>query len=280
MPEKIRKIMGNMDLSAAEEIRLRAERPVLVYAGGEEINAGGEVSLADLQELTEILSDYSPYAFEESLKQGYLTLRGGHRAGFCGKPFVSGGEIRAMREITGVNIRVAREARGCAEKISAYALEPRPRNFMIISPPGRGKTTLLRDLTRIAGDSGLNVCIADERGEIAGGGALDVGIRTDVMEGCPKAVAMMGMLRAMSPHVIAADEIGCRADVLAIEEAAAAGAAVFCTVHADSVAGARKRPVLAELFESGVFGRFAVIEGSGRTGRVEGVYGEGGRALC
>lgn len=271
----------------ATEIRMRAGKPLLMYAGGMEFflphektsgsKGGYIITQKDIQKTLELMSGYSLYALEEELKQGYMTLMGGHRVGITGRAVVEGSGVKTLKYINALNIRISHEIKGCGEKIKKYVAEPEPLHTMIISPPGCGKTTLLRDIVRILSNAGHNVAVADERSEIAGcymGVAQnDVGIRTDVLDACPKAEGMMMLLRAMSPEIIAVDEIGKEKDVRAIEEVLSAGVKIFCTVHANSMRDLEKKPALAELVEKNIFERFVVVSNRRGPGTIDAVYG-------
>jgi stage III sporulation protein AA len=182
-----------------------------------------------------------------------------------------------MKGINGLNIRIAREIRGCASPLMKYVDKPL-QNVLIISPPGKGKTTLLRDMARQLSDGGYNVGIVDERSEIAGTylGVVqnDVGMRTDVLDGCPKRAGMYAVLRVMSPDVLVVDEIGGKDDADVIMETVNSGVKLLCTAHGGGVDEVRRKPDFAELVNKKVFGRYVVLAASGAIGKIEGVYDE------
>lgn len=238
------------------EIRLRADRPIIIYRLGEELFLDREGNLTDkagdamfvsrgeLDELLEHICHYSVYAYEEELRQGFLTVAGGHRVGVAGQAVLNGdGKVRTVKNISFMNIRVAHEVKGAADGLLPEVYENgRLMNSLIVSPPGCGKTTLLRDLVRQVSDGnrygrGMTVAVADERSEIAGayGGKPqnDVGMRTDVLDACPKEVAMMMLLRSMTPEVIAIDELGNSGELEALRRAAACGCKILATAHGD-----------------------------------------------
>lgn len=281
---------GNLEKLDLQEIRLRCGMPLLLKEGGNLLFLRRDgaltkspenvvcISKADIQETVSLLSAYSLYAFEEELRQGYMTIEGGHRVGFCGKAVLERGEIRTLRQINALNIRIAREIKGCASKVLPFLMdEGEFCHSLIVSPPGCGKTTLLRDIIRAlsSGEGGrqMTVGIVDERGEIAplwdGMPQMDLGPCVDILEGCPKAEGMLLMLRSMSPEVIAADELGRAEDMLAAEETLNAGVKLVSTVHGRDMEDLQTRPYLREIVEKGVFERYVFLSRRKGTGTVE-----------
>ena len=276
------------------EIRLRAHQPLLVKMHGKDYALGPhKVALAkdfpqcycptadDIYETMERISRHSFYAFEGELAMGYITLPGGHRVGVAGQAVVEGGVVRSWKYISAVNIRVTHSVPGCADGVLPRITQGGGLlHTMIISPPGCGKTTLLRDIVRQISNGGVTVGLADERSEVAacyqGIPQNDVGMRTDVLDGCPKPIAMDMLLRAMSPQVIAVDELGGGADAYAVDRALNAGVKLLCTAHGASVDDAMANPALAKMLGRGIFERFVVL-GSGH--QVVGVYAGDKRVL-
>ena len=262
------------------EIRMRAERPMLLKARGREyeVGEGFRPTQIDITETMERISQYSYYAFEEEMAAGYITLPGGHRVGITGQAVLDGSNVRTLRNINGINIRIANSVYGCADSVlHKIRGGGKPFHTMVVSPPGCGKTTMLRDIVRQLSDGGLTVGLVDERSEVAGCfkgvPQNDVGSRTDVLDGCPKAAGMVMLLRAMAPDVIAVDELGGERDARAVEDVLNAGVKLICTTHGHCAADVRKSPSLGRLFERGVFERFVVLES---VGKVSGVYGPNG----
>ncbi|MCL1845147.1 MAG: stage III sporulation protein AA [Defluviitaleaceae bacterium] len=272
------------------EIRLRADKPIILRGGGREIfleNATAE----DIRETMERVSQYSFYAFEAELSAGYISLPGGHRVGVAGQVVMENGDVRAWRHISALNIRIARNVFGCADEVLPHITVSdfetntaltgsRLQNTIIVSPPGFGKTTLLRDIVRQISDGGLTVGLADERSEIAGcfRGVTqnDVGMRTDVLDGCPKATAIFMLLRGMSPDVIAADELGGEEDARAVDAALNAGVKLLCTAHGRDFADVMANPALSSVMGRKIFERFVVLDAPGK---VAGVYGSDGEEI-
>ena len=297
IPQQFRDVLRglpNQVLTQLEEIRIRKEQPVeLIYGNvsrflcsSGELSAhhkkGWKISAHEMEKITNLISQHSIYALEEELKRGYVTITGGHRIGIVGKVMVEKGEVKAIRDISGFNIRIAREKKGIALPLVPFLLESgRILNTLILSPPQCGKTTLLRDLARAISYgnvhlSGKKVSIVDERSEIAGSvngiPQKDVGPRTDILDACPKAEGIMMLIRSMSPDVIIADEIGRPEDAIAIQEALNAGVSIITSAHAASLQDLNRRPTLSRMIGQGMFDRYIVLGRSKGVGTVEGIF--------
>lgn len=252
------------ELRGLQEIRLRAGRPVLLYAAGREwfLDARGsltkrreEAVCMDRQALEDILKNIcqdSFYAFEDELRQGYLTVAGGHRVGISGQAVLDErGRIRTIKNIAFVNIRIARQVKDAADGLLPLVYDRGELlNTLILAPPGCGKTTLLRELIRQVSDgnafgAGRTVGVVDERSELAGAflgmPQNDLGIRTDVLDGCPKTEGMLLLLRTMSPRVMAVDELGSREEMEALGRAAACGCGILATAHGETLGDMERR---------------------------------------
>ena len=253
----------------AEELRLRCGWPMAaVFPEGEVSLGGRKIVTQDLELLLEIASRASVHAVLAQLREGYLTIEGGHRLGLCGTAVLENGQMRNLRSLSSVSIRIARQHPGAALPLLSGLMEGgRLCSTLIAAPPGMGKTTLLRDLVRCISDGDgtppLRVGLADERGEVAAlyGGVpqLRVGRRTDVIEGCPKAQGAMLLLRAMNPQVLAMDEITAPEDVAALLTAAGCGAVLLATAHGEGDELTR-RPLYRTMLEERIFQRVVSIQ--------------------
>lgn len=259
--------LKDIPLQQLEEVHMRIGQPLILKLSDREIICDVIVSQQEVRKTLELASDHSMYAYEEELAHGFLTVEGGHRIGVCGKAVMEGRRIQNMKWISAINIRVSHQRKGCADQIFPIIQnQGHTYNTLIISPPECGKTTLLRDLIRQISNSGQTVALVDERSEIAscyqGIAQNDVGMRTDVLDGCPKAAGMMLMIRSMAPQVLAVDEIGGREDVEALDYVLRCGCSVLATIHGDSLRGIQQRRDLESCFLQGWFQRFVIIEKS------------------
>jgi len=306
LPDNIRKMILSINptiLEGLEEIRIRQNRPLMVYSRGRDyfLCTDGRVvthhprdayivTADDVRRILELISNYSIYAFEEELRNGYITLQGGYRVGISGKVVLGKEEIVTFQHITSFNIRIARQIINVANKVLPFIIDKgQVLHTLILSPPQMGKTTLLRDLSRqlsngFSGFRGVKVGIVDERSEIAGCfqgiPQNDVGVRTDILDGCPKALGIIMLIRSMSPNVIITDEIGKPEDVIAIEDALNAGIKMITTAHSSGLEDAFQRPILKSLLNKKVFQRILVLGNSLGTGTLEKVYdGTNGQLL-
>ena len=246
------------------EIRLRTGAPVQLIGERGEWLSRTVTDAAWIGRAADALAAHSLYARDEELRQGYLPLADGSRAGVCGRFTAEDGQAARMTAIRSVCVRVAHARPGCADGCMPFLYGAgRPLSVLILSAPGMGKTTLLRDVARQLSLRGRNVCIADERRELAacfrGVPTLDVGPGTDVMDGCPRGEAISRMLRSMAPEVVVADEIGGAGDALALAEASRCGVAVVASAHAASLRDALSRSSLAPILRGGALQRVVLL---------------------
>ena len=253
-----------------QEIRLRAGSSVTLTAGGADrfLSAGGltddpsAVLIPSAEETARSLQavlSYSVHSHRQELAEGYVTIRGGCRVGFCGTAVRDGEAVQSLKYVSALNFRIASEQRGCADAV--FRQTGQAGGLLVAGRPGAGKTTFLRDLCRLLGERSRTALI-DERGELAavshGIPGHDTGRMTDVLDGYPRAAGILTALRVMSPAQIVCDELLTRADADAVLAAAGCGVQVSASAHAGSMAELEKRSVLAPLLEAGVF-RYAVF---------------------
>ncbi len=295
------------------EIRLRAGKPVMVrinninYFICKDKNTKSGLILSDrknetddkyvivnvftIKEMLQYIWNYSMYAHEEDIRNGFITIKGGHRIGISGKVVMEEGKIKTIKDISCINIRVAHQIKGCARKVMPYIIgedNASVLHTLIISPPGCGKTTLLRDIIRMLSDgfnsfTGVNVGVVDERSEIGacymGIEQNDLGVRTDIMDCCPKSLGMLMLVRSMSPSVIAIDEIGSAKDIEALSYIIKSGCACIATVHGSSVDDVKDKPVLGRMIRERIFERYIILGRKQSAGRVEEIFDERGTSL-
>lgn len=285
LPHNIRYLIENIDeIKKLQEIRIKTNRPVMLQVGNREIICDYIVSVEDIKSILMRISNYSIYAFSQELKQGYITIKGGHRIGICGTCVIDNNRVKTIKDIASLNIRMAREVIGCSNNIiPLITCKNKVFNTIIISPPRCGKTTLIRDIARNLSEgikseeiTGRKVCIVDERSEIAGcyNGIpqMNVGIRTDVLDGCPKSEGIMMAIRSMSPDVIICDEIGTYMDVESLLTALNSGVNLITTIHGSELKDLYNRVVFKELIENNVFQRAVFLSTYNGAGTVEYIY--------
>ena len=286
---------------ALEEIRIRIGQPVIFSGGDRELYLSGENSdevlteetkgayrmgEEDLSETVTFLSRYSRYAFEEEMKNGFVTLEGGHRVGVAGQVRMERGEVADISYIRFLNIRIARERVGCARGLIPYLRDGDAIcNTLFFSAPGVGKTTYLRDCIRLLSDEeGLSVSLIDERSEIAachlGIPQNNVGMRTDVLDGVSKQKGMQMMIRSMAPKVLAVDELGGEADYRALTQALYCGCRILGTVHAGTISELWGKEEFILWKKSGIFKRYVLLKKGGAGARFFEVYNARRERVC
>lgn len=287
LPERVR--------AQVQEIRLRAGRPVVLVLAGRDLYltcAGTAVEHPEegvllatrpqLEDAFRLICDSSVYVHQHEIRCGFVTLRGGHRAGLCGTAVLQNGAVTNMRDISGINLRIAREFRGASDGLlAALGVGQHIQGAILAGPPGCGKTTVLRDLARQLSGGALGRCrvsIIDERGEIAatfkGVPQNDIG-QCDVLDGYPKGEGILQAVRCLSPDVIICDEIGGEEDARAVAASLNAGVAVIASAHASSMKELFSRPPIRAVFATGAFSQVALLCGREHPGRVQAFYREG-----
>lgn len=281
-------------LQQTTEIRLRVGQCIMLVLGtqdailspaGQPVIYGDQAyccTSEDVAKTLQLISKNSLYAFEQEIKMGFLTVAGGHRVGLAGQALLQEGYLKALKNISCLNIRLARQIKGCADLILPYIIAGSNSiyNTLIISPPRCGKTTLVRDLVRQLSSgvesqnfSGVQIGLVDERSEIAacdhGVPTVDIGPRVDVLDGCPKAIGMLMLIRSMGPQVIVTDELGRSEDAEALREALNAGVKVIATVHGRDVADINRRPYIGDLVQERYFDRYVILDNSPSIGTIQ-----------
>lgn len=285
LPVTIRKvIMENMP-DEIEEIRLRSNKPLSLKTGQETKIIEYIVNQQEILQAFEKVCENSVYSYRRQICDGYITIKGGNRVGIVGSAVIDNGQVININYISSLNFRIAREKIGCSNKIIEDIINYKNNsiyNTLIVSPPGCGKTTLLRDIIRnisnginVIGFKGKTVGVVDERGEIAamykGIAQNDIGIRTDVVDNMPKPEAMRMLVRSMAPDVIACDEIGSVEDINAIDYAMCSGVKGIFTAHGKDLEEINKNPELSKLLEKHTFDRIILLNPQKR-GDAECIY--------
>lgn len=285
LPELIKKeVVSSNNSDKIQEIRIKIDKPLMLIGNGGEIRTNYISRLEDVKNIIQRISSYSIYAFEEEIRQGYITIQGGHRVGICGTCVLEGQTLKTIKNISSLNIRIAKDVKGCGSSVLPHIIKDNNiLNTIIISPPKCGKTTILRDLTRQISNGaaihrlkGKNIAVVDERSEIAacyrGVPQMDVGIRTDILDNCPKNEGIIMAIRSMGPQVIICDEIGTYKDMESIVAALNSGVNVITTIHGFSEEDLYKRPVFKEVIENKVFSRAVILSNKRGIGTVEYIY--------
>lgn len=284
MSEKITKYLEN-DTQLLEEIRLRNNRPIILKFSRSEKELNVIVKTQDILETLQYICDNSIYSYQSQICDGYITIKGGHRIGITGNTIVEKNKVINIKYISGLNFRIARQILGVSKDFLKYILDLENNsiyNTLIISPPGSGKTTLLRDLVRNISNGipeinykGKTISIVDERGEIAamykGVPQNDVGIRTDIIDNCPKSIGMKMMIRSMSPEIIVADEIGKKEDIEAINYATCCGIKGIFTAHGSCIQDLRLNPIITDLLNKNIIEKLIFLN-KREKGKVDRIY--------
>lgn len=285
LPITIRKIITENMSEDIEEIRLRTNKPLSLKIGQEIQTTEYIVNQQEVLQAFEKICENSVYSYRRQICDGYITIKGGNRVGIVGSAVVENGQVININYISSLNFRIAKQKIGCSNKIIEDIINYKNNtiyNTLIVSPPGCGKTTLLRDIVRnisnginVLGFKGKTVGVVDERGEIAamykGIAQNDIGIRTDVVDNMPKPEAMRMLVRSMAPDVIACDEIGSLEDVKAIDYAMCSGIKGIFTAHGKDLDEVNRNPELSKLLEKHTFDRIILLNPQKR-GDAECIY--------
>lgn len=284
LPPQAVKHLRTVKEGSLREIRVRAGRRIRLETGEGSVCCPVTPSQQQVNQIAEALSEHALYARAEEMRSGFVTLRGGHRMGLCGRVICQGQLVRGLRDISSLCVRIAGQWPGAADRLMPFLTdrEGRVLSALIIGLPGSGKTTMLRDALRRISEAGKRVCVVDERSEIAamceGEPQLDVGPNTDVLDGCAKDAGLRWMVRAMSPEVLATDELRDMAEGQAVLEAVQSGITVLATAHGRDTERTLHRGTLSGLAANGAFERYVLLRGD-CVGEIEAVYDEELRPL-
>ena len=272
-PEMFSSVKLN-EIKRLQEIRIRANRKTILKLDNEEIITNYLPTQKGLTTMVQRFCDNSIYSYQSQICNGFITLFGGHRVGITGNMVMNNGKISNINYISSLNIRIAKEIIGASDNLINEVLQNGViNNTLIVSPPGCGKTTVLRDLIRNISNYGFTISVIDERGEISamykGVPQNDLGLRTDVMENVTKSLGMKIAIRTMAPQVIVADEIGTDEDLEAINYGICSGVKGIFTAHAGDINELRNNQSLNKLYEQKLFKKLIFLE---KMGKVKSIY--------
>lgn len=285
LPEKIKsEVRLIKEYSDLQEIRIKVNKPMIIQVGKNEYVSQYKATEDDMKKILNKMSGYSIYAIEEELRQGYVTIKGGHRIGICGECVTEGLRVKTIKNVSSINIRVCKEIIGCSNKLMKnIVFRNRVFNTIIISPPKCGKTTILRDMTRNLsngitelGLTGKKISVIDERSEIGacanGVPQMNIGIRTDIMDNCPKSIGIMMAIRSMAPEIIVCDEIGTYEDMKSVLMAVNCGVNIITTIHGFGIEDLYNRDVFKDITQNNVFEKAIVLDAARSAGSIDYIY--------
>lgn len=281
-PPKVVVFLKDYEKDKIQEIRVKINNPIIIYTNKEEVVSNININREEFNFIIKRISNYSIYAYEEELRQGFITLKGGHRVGIAGECVMENNKVKTIKNISSINIRISREIIGCSREIIKFIVDKnKVKNTLIISPPKCGKTTILRDLSRVISNGsfdtkGKKVVVIDERSEIGGSylgiPQMNLGIRTDILDNCLKKEGMIMAIRSLSPEVLICDEIGTEDDVKALNTAFNSGVNIIITVHGNNLYDIKSRNIFKNLFQNGIIERVIVLSNKRGVGTIENIY--------
>ena len=268
----------SQDFNNVEEIRIRANMPIAIKLTNEIKILEHLVTVQEILETFQKVCENSVYSYKKQICEGFITIKNGHRVGITGNCVIENGQVININYISSLNFRIAREQKGCSSKILKYIIDEKNNeiyNTLIVSKPGCGKTTILRDIIRNISNNGKTCGLVDERGEIAamhkGIPQNDVGILTDVIDNISKSKGMTMLIRSMAPEIIACDEIGSFEDIQAINYAVCSGVKGIFTAHGNSLEELFLNPYISELLKKYIIERIIFLSPKFK-GQISSIY--------
>ena len=260
--------------NSIEEIRIRSNGNLSLKIGQDLITIFSNITKGEMQEIFENICEKSIYSYTKQIAEGFITIKGGNRVGITGSAVIENGRVINLNYISSLNFRIARQIKDVSNSILKYVINIQNNsifNTIIASPPGGGKTTILRDLVRKISNGmpeinfSPKICgIVDERGEIAamykGIPQNDIGENSDVINNVSKSIGINMLIRSMGPQIIVCDEIGTKEDIEAIEKATLSGVKGIFTVHASTIKEIKENPNLSKLIQNKLIQKIIVLD--------------------